>query len=50
MGDVGLLSPVWAGTRAEALTSDDAVVRAMLRASGALLTALASSGVAPTPP
>ena len=47
MGDVGLLSPVWAGTRAEALTSDNAVVRAMLRASGALLTALASSGVAP---
>ena len=45
--DVGLLSPVWAGTRAEELTSDDAVVRAMLRASAALLTALASSGVAP---
>ena len=45
--DVGLLSPVWAGTRAEELSSDDAVVRAMLRASAALMTALASSGVAP---
>jgi 3-carboxy-cis,cis-muconate cycloisomerase len=45
--DVGLLSPVWAGTRAEELTSDAAVVRAMLRASAALLTALSSTGLAP---
>ncbi len=45
--DVGLLAPTWAGTRAEALTSDDAVVRALLRASGALLTALSVAGVAP---
>lgn len=45
--DVGLLSPGWAGTQAEALTGDDAVVRAMLRAEAALLTALGSTGVAP---
>ena len=45
--DVGLLAPAWAGTRAEALTADDAVVRAMLRGSAALLAALAATGVAP---
>ncbi len=45
--DVGLLAPVWVGTRAEALTSDAAVVRPMLRASAALLEALASTGIAP---
>jgi 3-carboxy-cis,cis-muconate cycloisomerase len=45
--DVGLLAPIRAGTLAESLPSDDAVGRAMLRASAALLGALADSGVAP---
>ena len=45
--DVGLLSPVSAGTVAESLTGDDAVLAAMVRAEAALLTALAASGVAP---
>jgi 3-carboxy-cis,cis-muconate cycloisomerase len=46
--DVGLLSPVSAGTAAELLSSDDAVLRAMLRAEAALLGALAATGVAPS--
>ena len=46
--DVGLLSPVSAGTVAESLTGDDAVLAAMVRAEAALLTALATSGVAPS--
>lgn len=46
--DVGLLSPVSAGTAAESLTGDEAVLAAMVRAEGALLTALAVSGVAPS--
>jgi 3-carboxy-cis,cis-muconate cycloisomerase len=45
--DVGLLSPVWAGTTGEALTGDQAVVDAMVRAEAALLHALADTGVAP---
>lgn len=45
--DVGLLSPVSAGTAAEALTSDAALVSAMVRAEAALLRALASTGIAP---
>ena len=45
--DLGLLSPVSAGTIAESLTGDDAVLTAMLRAEAALLTALATAGVAP---
>ena len=45
--DVGLLSPVTAGTRAEALTSDAAVVAALVRAEAALLHALADTGLAP---
>jgi 3-carboxy-cis,cis-muconate cycloisomerase len=45
--DVGLLAPGWAGTSAESLTSDDAIVRAMLRAEAALLSALAATGLAP---
>jgi len=45
--DVGLLSPVSAGTVAESLTGDDAVLAAMVRAEAALLTALAAAGLAP---
>ena len=45
--DVGLLSPVWAGTTGEALTGDQAVVDAMVRAEAALLHALADTGIAP---
>jgi 3-carboxy-cis,cis-muconate cycloisomerase len=45
--DVGLLTPVSAGTAAETLTDDRAVVSAMLRAEEALLRALARVGVAP---
>jgi 3-carboxy-cis,cis-muconate cycloisomerase len=39
--DVGLLSPVWVGTVAEALTSDSEVTRAMVRFEAALTRALA---------
>ncbi|WP_431912177.1 lyase family protein [Nonomuraea jabiensis] len=39
--DGGLLAPVWAGTRAEAITSDAAWVRAMLEAEAALARAQA---------
>lgn len=45
--DVGLLSPVSAGTAAERLTSDAAVAAAMVRMEAALLRALVSTGVAP---
>lgn len=45
--DVGLLSPVCAGTVAESLTGDRALVAALLRAEAALLTALAGAGIAP---
>lgn len=45
--DWGMLSPVWAGTVAESLSSDDAVLRAMLRTEAALLKVLASTGIAP---
>jgi 3-carboxy-cis,cis-muconate cycloisomerase len=45
--DVGLLTPVSAGTAAEVLTDDRAVVTAMLRAEAALLRALVRAGVAP---
>lgn len=45
--DVGLLSPVSAGTTGEALTGDEAVVGAMVRAEAALLHALAETGLAP---
>ncbi|MEU6780128.1 lyase family protein [Nonomuraea angiospora] len=37
--DGGLLAPVWAGTRAEAITSDAAWLRAMLEAEAALARA-----------
>ena len=47
IADVGLLSPVSAGTAGERLTGDDAVLRAMLRAESALLRALVRAGIAP---
>ena len=46
-GDVGLLSPVSAGTTVERLTSDRALVDAMVHAEAALLQALVDAGVAP---
>lgn len=45
--DVGLLSPVTAGTAAETASGDAAVLTAMLRAEAALLRALVRCGVAP---
>lgn len=45
--DLGLLSPVSAGTAAEELTGDAAVVRAMVRVEAALLHALVDAEVAP---
>ena len=39
--DLGLLSPVWVGTRAEAATSDRAVLDAMVAFEAALSRALA---------
>jgi 3-carboxy-cis,cis-muconate cycloisomerase len=47
LADVGLLSPVAAGTSVEALTGDAAVVSAMVRAERALLDALVGTGLAP---
>lgn len=47
--DVGLLSPVWAGTVAEALTGDHALLDAMLRAEAALVRAQVRAGRAPAP-
>lgn len=44
--DLGLLSPVSAGTTGESLTGDRAVVAAMVRAEVALLHALVETGVA----
>ncbi|MEV7008559.1 3-carboxy-cis,cis-muconate cycloisomerase [Streptosporangium sp. NPDC051022] len=45
--DTGLLAPVRAGTRAEAVTSDHAWVRAMLEAEAALARAQARAGTVP---
>ena len=45
--DVGLLSPVTAGTAGEQHTGDETVLTAMLRAEAALLRALARTGIAP---
>lgn len=45
--DLGLLTPVSAGTAGEALTGDAAVVHALVQAEAALLRALASTGIAP---
>ena len=45
--DVGLLAPVLAGTSAEALTSDPAVLGALVEVEASLLEALADTGVAP---
>ena len=47
VADVGLLSPVAAGTAGERLTSDRAVVDAMLRFESALLHVLVQHGIAP---
>jgi len=47
VADVGLLSPVSAGTAGERLTGDAAVVAAMVRAEAALVRALVDTGVAP---
>jgi 3-carboxy-cis,cis-muconate cycloisomerase len=44
--DVGLLSPVWAGTAAEAMTSDAQVAGAMARFEVAVANALADHGLA----
>lgn len=44
--DAGLLSPTWAGTPVSAVTSDAAVVAAMVRFEAALATATAPAGVA----
>lgn len=45
--DQGLLTPVWAGSLAEAATGDSALVRAMLDAEVALARALVEVGLAP---
>ncbi|GAB3564126.1 lyase family protein [Spelaeicoccus albus] len=45
--DVGLLSPVWAGTRVAHATSDAVVIASMLRAEAALGHALADHDVIP---
>lgn len=47
VADLGLLSPISAGTSAESRTGDEAVLRAMLRAEAALLRALVATGIAP---
>ena len=47
LADLGLLSPVWVGTRAERLTSDQAVAEAMVAFEEALLAALSRHGLAP---
>jgi 3-carboxy-cis,cis-muconate cycloisomerase len=46
-GDTGLLSPVRAGSAAEFLTGDEAVLQAMLDAEAALTRAQAGIGLAP---
>ena len=43
--DYGLLSPAWAGTRAAALTSDEALLQAMLDVELEWLRVLASAGL-----
>lgn len=45
--DDGLLAPVWVGTRAEALTSDDEVAGAMVAFEAALTHALVAHGLVP---
>jgi 3-carboxy-cis,cis-muconate cycloisomerase len=44
--DVGLLAPIWAGSRVAELTSDDAIVRSMVAFEAALARATAPEGVA----
>lgn len=46
LGDVGLLSPLWAGTPVADVTSDRAIVDAMVRFEVALATVTAPPGVA----
>lgn len=46
--DYGLLSPAWAGTRAAALTSDEALLQAMLDVELEWLRVLASAGLIKT--
>ncbi|MFG6191617.1 lyase family protein [Nonomuraea sp. JJY05] len=46
--DGGLLAPVWAGTRAEAITSDAAWLRAMMEAEAALARAQARLELIPS--
>jgi 3-carboxy-cis,cis-muconate cycloisomerase len=43
-----LLSPVWAGSRAEAMTGDAALIGALVRCEAALIRALVRVGIAPT--
>src|SRR5699024_5107163 len=45
--DVGLLSPVTAGTTGERRTGDEAMLAALLRVEAALLRALVRGGIAP---
>jgi 3-carboxy-cis,cis-muconate cycloisomerase len=47
--DVGLLSPVWAGTVAEALTADREVLEAMIVVEASLGRALHGNGLGPPP-
>lgn len=47
VADLGLLTPVSAGTTGEMLTGDAAVVDAMVRTESALLRALVDTGIAP---
>ncbi|GAA3625959.1 3-carboxy-cis,cis-muconate cycloisomerase [Nonomuraea rosea] len=46
--DGGLLAPVWAGTKAEAITADAAWLRAMLEAEAALARAQSRLGLIPS--
>jgi 3-carboxy-cis,cis-muconate cycloisomerase len=45
--DLGLLSPVWAGSRAESMTGDGALLDALVRSEAALIRALVQTGIAP---
>lgn len=45
-GDLGLLSPVWAGSRAESMTDDAALLDALVRGEAALIRALVQTGIA----
>lgn len=47
-GDFGLLSPVWAGSRAESMTSDAALLDALLLSEATLIRALAQARTVPS--